>query len=277
MIENIIVLQLPVAVVVKIHADLLATVNAISPQHRRRARRNPNARQSVRVDLVLLDQALALLVHVNTAVLAVVYLVVSDDGVRIRPDLYARQGVAVDVVVLDQTPALAEYVHTTLVAVVDLVSPYGGIRVRGDPYAGEVVGVDLVVDELTQTVLVDVNAARLAVMYLAMHDRRISAGLHLESRYPVVVYVVGFEVAEAVVKCEYAYVAAMVDVIPPHYRVRVVLHPDAGQRVPRDLVVFVRALSVISHVQAHVLAVRYVAVLHHRVSPHARNAYRRAD
>lgn len=277
MIENIIVLQLSVAVVVKIHADLLATVNAIPPQHRRRTRRDPNARQGVRVHLVLLDQALALLVHVNTAVLAVVYLVVSDDGVRVRPDLYAGQGVAVNVVVLDQTPTFAEYVHAALVAVVDLVPSYSGIRVRRNPHAGKVVGVDLVVDELAQTVLVDVDPARLAVMYFAVHDGRISAGLHLESRYPIVVNVVGFEITEAIVECEYAYVATVVDVIPSHYRVRVVLHPDARQRVPRDLVVLVRALSVISHVQAHVLAVRYVAVFHHRVSPHARNANRCAN
>lgn len=81
MIENIIVLQLSVAIVVKIYADLLATVNAISPQYRCRARSYPHARQGVRVDLILFDQTLALLVHINTAVLTVMYLIVSDDGV----------------------------------------------------------------------------------------------------------------------------------------------------------------------------------------------------
>lgn len=178
---------------------------------------------------------------------------------------------------LDQAPTFTEYIHSTLMAVVDLVPPYGGIRIRSDPHAGEVIGVDFVVDELAQTVLVDVNASRLAVVYLAMHDGRISAGFYLKPRYPVVVYVIGFEIAKTIVKCEYAYIATVVNMIPPHYWVRVIFHPDAGQRVPRDLVVLISALSIISHIQTHVLAVRYVAVLHHRVSSHAGDAYRRTD
>ena len=47
----------------------------------------------------------------------------------------------------------------------------------------------------------------------------------------------------AVVEREDADVAAAVDVVAPHDRVRVVLHPDAGERVPTDLVVLVHPLS----------------------------------
>lgn len=47
----------------------------------------------------------------------------------------------------------------------------------------------------------------------------------------------------AVVKGEHAHVSAVVDVVPSDDRVAVVLHPDAGQSVVGDLVVFVNSLN----------------------------------
>lgn len=74
MVEYVVVLELAVAVVVEVDADLLARVYPVAAQHRRAACRDPDAGQRVGVHLVLLDQALALLVHVDAAVLAVVDL-----------------------------------------------------------------------------------------------------------------------------------------------------------------------------------------------------------
>lgn len=175
---------------------------------------------------------------------------------------------------LDQAAALAEYIHATLMAVVYLVATYGRIRVRRDPHTGEIVGVDLVVDELPETVLVNVNTARLSVVYLAMDNGWICASLHLEARYSIVVNVVRFEVAEPVVEREYTDVTPVMNVIPPHDRVRIVLHPYARQGVPRDLIVLVRALRVIGNVQTNVFTIRYVTVLHQWIGTDARNAHR---
>lgn len=47
----------------------------------------------------------------------------------------------------------------------------------------------------------------------------------------------------AVVKGEHAHISAVVDVVPSDDRVAVVFHPDAGQSVVRDLVVFVNSLN----------------------------------
>lgn len=54
---------------------------------------------------------------------------------------------------------------------------------------------DAILDELAETVLVHINAARLAVMDVALDHRRIGARLHLEAGYPIVVDVVLLEVA----------------------------------------------------------------------------------
>lgn len=69
----------------------------------------------------------------------------------------------------------------------------------------------------------------------------------------------------------------MVDVVLAHDWTSIVFHPDAGKRVPADLIVLVRALGVIGHVQAHVLAVADVAVLDQRVRTDAAHANGRSD
>lgn len=163
---------------------------------------------------------------------------------------------------LDQTSTLAEYIHSTLMAIIYFVPTYSRIRVRRNPYTGKVIRMNLVVDELSQAVLMYIDAASLAVMDLAVNNGRISTGFHLETRYPIVVNVVSFEVTEPVVEREYSYIATVMDVIPSHDGVRVVLHPDASEGVPRDLVVLVCALGVVGHVQPDVLAIRYVAILY---------------
>lgn len=52
----------------------------------------------------------------------------------------------------------------------------------------------------------------------------------------------------------------MMDVIFAHYRTGEVLHPNARQRIATDLVVLVRALRIVRHVQTDILAVADVAV-----------------
>ena len=47
----------------------------------------------------------------------------------------------------------------------------------------------------------------------------------------------------SVVEGEDTDVSPVVDVVTPHYRVGVVLHPDAGQGVPTDLIVLVDSLK----------------------------------
>lgn len=79
-------------------------------------------------------------------------------------------------------------------AIVDFVPPDSWIRIRGYPNTGEIVRMDFVIDELSETVFVNVYAACLAVMDLAMDDRRISTGLNFETSDPIVVDVVGFKV-----------------------------------------------------------------------------------
>ena len=56
--------------------------------------------------------------------------------------------------------------------------------------------------------------------------------------------VFALEISQSVVEGEYADVAAVVDVIAPHHRIGVVLHPDAGQSVPANFVVLVKTLSI---------------------------------
>jgi len=46
----------------------------------------------------------------------------------------------------------------------------------------------------------------------------------------------------AIVEREYADIAAVVYVVAPHDGVGVILHPDAGQRVPTDLIILIQAL-----------------------------------
>lgn len=70
---------------------------------------------------------------------------------------------------------------------------------------------------------------------------------------------------QAVIEREYTHVPAVVDVIPAHDRIGVVLHPDAGEGVPADLVILVRTLGVIRHVKSDVLAIRYITMSDYRI------------
>ena len=73
-------------------------------------------------------------------------------------------------------------------------APDGRVAARRHPHAGVVVRVDLVLYELSAPVLVHVDAARLTVVDVAPHHRRVRARLHLEARDPVVVDVVRLKV-----------------------------------------------------------------------------------
>ena len=73
-------------------------------------------------------------------------------------------------------------------------SPYRRVAVGRDPHPGEVIGVDFVLYKLPPALLVDVDAARLAVMDLAAHHRGVGVGLHLEACYAVSMDVTVLEV-----------------------------------------------------------------------------------
>lgn len=89
MIEDVVIFKLSVTVIIEVHPDLLPRMYPIPSQHRRAPRRDPHARQSIRVHLVFFDQTLSFLVHVNASVLSVVYLIVPNDRITISPDLNA--------------------------------------------------------------------------------------------------------------------------------------------------------------------------------------------
>lgn len=82
---------------------------------------------------------------------------------------------------------------------------------------------------------------------------------------------------QSILKGEDADIAAVVYVVAAHDRVGEVLHPDAGERVARDLVVLVGALRVVRYVKPYVLAVADVAVLDHGVRARAADTHRRAN
>jgi len=147
-------------------------------------------------------------------------------------------------------------------AIVYFVSTYSRVRIRCDPYASKIIRMNLVIDELSQTILVHVDAPSLAMMDFAVNNGRISSGFHLETCYPIVVNVVSLEVTEPVIECEYSYIATVMDVIPSHNGIRIILHPDTSKGIPWDLVVLVCALGVVGYVQPDVLTIRYIAILH---------------
>ena len=64
--------------------------------------------------------------------------------------------------------------------------------------------------------------------------------------------------------------------IPPHYGIRMVLHPYPGQRIATDLIVLKHALCKIRDVQPHVLAIADVAMAHMWVGVQTGNTYCRA-
>lgn len=165
----------------------------------------------------------------------------------------------------------------------------------------------------------DVDPPRLPVVDLAAHHRGVGVGLHLETGDAVSVNVAVLEVAlkhgeesvqkpssrpgaaaplyHAVVEGEHAHVPAVVDVVASDDGIPVVLHPDPGQRVVADLVVFVNPLNadgtcvtlhhrsrrkawshlcVVRDVETHILAVTDVAVLDGRTRPLAAHTHSRS-
>lgn len=76
---------------------------------------------------------------------------------------------------------------------------------------------------------------------------------------------------QAIIERENPHIPSVVDVIPPHDRIGVVLHPNAGERVPADLVILVRSLGVIRHVQSDVLTIRYITMSDYRICADATN------
>ena len=80
-------------------------------------------------------------------------------------------------------------------------------------------------------------------MDFAFDDGGIGPGFDFETGDSIVVNVVAFKVAHAVVESENADVPAVMNVIPAHDRIRVVLHPHSSQRVATNFIVFVSALK----------------------------------
>lgn len=101
MIENVVVLELSVAVVVEVNANLLSGMDTVASQNGGAAGCDPDTSQSVGIDFILFNQSLAFLVHINSAVLAVVNLVMTYDGIRSSTDLDASEGIAINIIVLD--------------------------------------------------------------------------------------------------------------------------------------------------------------------------------
>ena len=87
-----------------------------------------------------------------------------------------------------------------------------------------------------------IDRTSLAMMNFAFDDGGIGPGFDFETGNSIVVNVVSFKVAHAVVESENADVPAVMNVIPTHNRVRVILYPNTRQRVPTDLVVLVSTL-----------------------------------
>lgn len=122
-------------------------------------------------------------------------LIMPDDGVTVSPNLDASECVSIYIIMLDEATSLPEYIYTSLVAIVYLVTSDGGVAVGSDPDASKVVGMDFVVDELAETVLMNVDAARLPMMDLAVYHGWICACFYLKSSYSIVVNVVCFKIA----------------------------------------------------------------------------------
>ena len=47
---------------------------------------------------------------------------------------------------------------------------------------------------------------------------------------------------QTIVKCEDAHVSTMVNVVPPHYGVGMILDPNPGQSIAADFIIFILSL-----------------------------------
>lgn len=199
--------------------------------------------------------------HVYAAVLAVMDLVVPDDRTAVCPDLDSCQGVTVDVIPFNEAPAITKDINTTLVAIKNGIAPYCGIAVRGDPHPCKVICIDLVFNELASALFVYIDAPCLTMMDLTTNHCRIGVCFDLKASYTVPMDIAALKVTHAVVKGKNSHISSVVDVIPPDDRVPVVLHPDPGQSIVGDLIIFVYSLCMVCDIKANVFTVTDVAVL----------------
>ena len=81
----------------------------------------------------------------------------------------------------------------------------------------------------------------------------------------------------AIIEGEDPHVASVVDMIPTHHRIGMILHPDSGQQVPTDLIVLVHSLGVVGDVEADILTVGDVTVPHSGLCARAAHTHGGAD
>lgn len=67
---------------------------------------------------------------------------------------------------------------------------------------------------------------------------------------------------QSVIEGKYSDVSSVMYVVPSHYRICVIFHPNTGESISTDFVVLVYSLSKIRYVQANVFAVAYVAMFY---------------
>lgn len=82
---------------------------------------------------------------------------------------------------------------------------------------------------------------------------------------------------QAIIESEYANVATVMNVITSHHRIGKIFHPNTGQGITTNFVVFVRALSIVCHIKSYIFAVANVAVSDSRICVESIYAKRRSD
>lgn len=83
--------------------------------------------------------------------------------------------------------------------------------------------------------------------------------------YYILVFLVYYQTYQTIIKGEYPHIPAVVNVVPPHDWICVVLDPNAGERVPAYLVILICSLGIIRHIQSHILTIRYITMSDHRI------------
>lgn len=66
-----------------------------------------------------------------------------------------------------------------------LSSPYRWVTVGRDPHASEVISIDFVLYKLSPPLLMDIDASRLAMVYLTAHYCGVGIGFHLKACYTI--------------------------------------------------------------------------------------------
>jgi hypothetical protein len=60
---------------------------------------------------------------------------------------------------------------------------------------------------------------------------------------------------ETVVESENSNISAVMNVIPPHYRICKILHPNTSKSIPTNFIVFIGSVGVVRHVEANIFTV----------------------